>query len=355
MLMDLGHTVYFYGSEGSNPPCTEHIVTHTLREIREEWGEGDNRFEIGYDWKSTQFKHDLNQNGNTELWKKFNERVIRESNKRRKPDDFVICMQGYYQKPILDALDLFLTVEPGIGYRGSVPKLSSGKTVYRGFESTYIMHFTYGSQFPFQSVNGANYDRVVPNYFDGNDFKVGKGDGDYYFFIGRLISRKGIMTAILATQALGKKLIIAGQPDDSEKINLDYPHVEYVGYVEPEERTKLMGGAIATFVPTDYLEPFAGTHIESTLCGTPVLTTDFGVFPDTVINGVNGYRCHTLNDFVQRARDCSKLDRKVIKQGAERYLTSNMQWELEKWFRDLYQLYLSTDGKTKGWGHIEMV
>lgn len=354
MLTNLGHTVYFYGAEGSNPPCTEHIVTHSLSDIRKEWGDGDNRFEIGYDWKSTQFRHDMNNNGSTETWKRFNQTVIEEVNKRKKPDDFIVCMQGYYQKPILDAVDLFLTVEPGIGYRGSVPSLQSGKTVYRGFESTFIQHFTYGSQFPFQSVNGAYYDRVIPNYFDKQDFKVGKGDGDYYFYIGRLIHRKGIASAVLATQALGKKLIVAGQPDEHEKPNINYPHIEYIGYVEPEERTRLMGGAIATFVPTEYLEPFAGTHVESMLCGTPVLTTDFGVFPDTVINGINGYRCNTLNDFVQNAKRVQSLDRKVVRQTAERFLMDNMQWTLEKWFRELYQLYLSaTVPGTKGWTYIE--
>ena len=61
MLKDLGHTVYFYGAEGSDVPADEFIQTHTLKDIRKEWGEGDNRFEIGYDWKVKNFKHDFNK------------------------------------------------------------------------------------------------------------------------------------------------------------------------------------------------------------------------------------------------------------------------------------------------------
>jgi len=353
MLLALGHEVYLYGAENSDVPCTEHIQTHTLKEIRDTWGEGDNRFEIGYNWQETQFKHDINEGGTTELWRNFNKRVVQEIEKRKKPDDFLVIMQGYYQKPIADAVGLYLTIEPGIGYRGSIPKLSNGNPVFRGFESTYMENFAYGSEHPFKSIDGANYDMIVPNYFDPKDFKVGKGNGDYYFYIGRLIHRKGIAVAVEACRALGKKLVIAGQPDDIEKPRIDFPHCEYVGYVGPEERTRLMGDAIATFVPTQYLEPFAGTHVESMLCGTPVITTNFAVFTDTVINGVNGYRCRTLNDFVQAAKLAPKLDRKKVRKSAERFLMPNIQNDLERWFRDLYQVYLSTDGKTPGWNYIE--
>lgn len=353
MLLALGHEVYLYGAEGSDAPCTEFIQTHTLSDIRKEWGDGDNRFEIGYDWTTSQFRHDINVNGSTELWKRFNAKVIRSINKRKRPDDFLVVMQGNYQKPIADAVDLYLTIEPGIGYRGSIAKLASGKSVWRGFESTFIQNFTYGSQHPYESINGSNYDMIIPNYFDPKDFEVGRGKGDYYLYVGRLVPRKGISIAINTCRIIGKKLVLAGQPDETDSVKIDFPHCEYVGYVGPEERTKLMKDAIATFVPTQYLEPFAGTHVESMLCGTPVITTTFGVFTDTVIQGVNGFRCSTLNDNVQAAELVKKLDRKGVRASAEQYLMPNIQDKLEKWFRDLYQVYLSTDGVTPGWDYIE--
>ena len=48
MLLSLGHEVFLYGAENSLAPCTEFIQTHTLHEIRQTWGTGDNRFKIGY-------------------------------------------------------------------------------------------------------------------------------------------------------------------------------------------------------------------------------------------------------------------------------------------------------------------
>lgn len=359
MLLSLGHEVYLYGAEGSDTPCTEFVQTHTLSDIREAWGDGDNRFEIGYDWKSTMFRHDIN-GPKTKTTEKFIANAIEEINKRKRPDDFLVIMQGFFNKPIADGVNLFLTVEPGIGYRGSVREVGTGYSVYRGFESTYIQNFIYGADSGKADINGNYYDRVIPNYFDPKDFEYSEEKEDYFFFIGRLIYRKGVETAVKAVREYNRKtgknckLIIAGQKDDVEKPNYSDDFCEYVGYLEPEERTKYMAHARAVFVPTIYLEPFGGVNVEAQLCGTPVITTDFGAFTDTVVHGVTGYRCHTLNDFVNACFKVEKLKPKKIRQWAEQYLMENVKWKLEKWFRDLYQLYLSAaDQNVKGWHHVE--
>lgn len=352
MLLDAGHEVYYYGAEGSDVPCTKFIQTHTIKQIANTWGDGDNRFEIGYDWKATGFRHDFNQD-RTPLTKYFNQKVVEEINKVKQPDDFLIVTMGTYQKPIVDAVKLFLTVETGIGYRGSFAP-------YRAFESTYIQNFTYGSQHPFESINGSYYDRVIPNYFDPEDVEFSEKSDDYYLYIGRLIQRKGVLTAIKACNHLGKKLIIAGQGGKvvdgkliGEDFEADAGTWEYVGYVDVAERKKLFAGAMATFVPTEYLEPFAGTHVESMLSGTPVLTTDFGVFPDTVINGVNGYRCHTLQDFVENALRIKKLDRRTVYIYAQRFLMDNVVELYLKWFNELHNVWESTVSDKKGWHRLE--
>ena len=65
MLTSLGHTVYFYGCEGSDVKeyCKSdnlHFVkTHSLSDLRADYGIGDNRSELGYPWWNMDFKHDL--------------------------------------------------------------------------------------------------------------------------------------------------------------------------------------------------------------------------------------------------------------------------------------------------------
>jgi len=331
MMVSLGHEVIIYGAQGSEVPC-ELVETHTLKDIRKEWGEGDNRFEIGYNWKVKNFKHDFNSQ-RTETTKKYYRNCISTIAKRKKDDDFLLLAQGMYQKPIADALGMYLTCEPGIGYRGSYIK-------FRAFESSYLQNFTYGSEHPKKSIDGNPYDRVIPNYFDPNDFEFSDKKDDYFLYIGRMIKRKGVWTAIKATQAIGAKLILAGQADSEIPVYSLPKHCEYVGYVEIEKRKKLMAKAKATFVPTIYLEAFAGTHVESMLSGTPVITTNFGVFPETVQEGM-GFRCNALQDFIDAAKNVEKLDPKTVRKRAERFLMDNVKHEYNRWFNDLYNVFLS--------------
>lgn len=365
MLTSLGHEVFFYGAEGSdveeycNSDKLHFIQTHTLADIRKDYGTGDNRFEIGYNWKVQDFKHDFDTEKKFSTLK-FYAVCIDYINKHKKEDDFLLCTQGQYHRPISEAVKLFLTCESGIGYRGSAPEM------YRCFESFHGMNFIYGSTHPFESINGNYYDRVIPNYFDPDDVEFNAKPKDYYLFIGRMIRRKGILTAYEATKAAGVPLIIAGQGGfvkedghlvDNHPQEYDMPNDsnwKYVGYADITKRKDLMKNAIATFVATEYLEMFGGVNVESRLHGTPVITTNFGCFPELVENGVDGYRCDTLNDFVEALQKVKGLDRKVVRQRAERFLMDNVKWEYQKWFEDLYRVWRSATIKgEKGWNYVK--
>lgn len=347
MLLDLGHEVYLYGAESSDAPCTEHIQTHTLKEIRDTWGDGDNRFDIGYNWKRSEFRHDFNDQA-TPLTEGVRGRCVAEIHRRKKDDDFLLVMQGDYQRPIADKIGLSLTVEPGIGYRGSYAN-------YRAYESAYLQNFTHGSERPRQSIDGAYFHRVIPNYFDEKDFPFEPEKEDYYLFIGRVIKRKGIWTAIRTVGEVKGKLLVAGQESGGGIVRQLPPHCKYIGYIEPEQRAELMGKAKAVFVPTLYLEAFGGVNVEAQLCGTPVITTNFGVFPETVVQGITGFRCNTLQDFVDAAGLVEELDPQRIRAHAERYLMRNVKWEFQQFWEDLYRVYESQgkpEGTIWGWNYL---
>ena len=344
MLLSLGHRVYLYGAEDSDAPCTEFIQTHTLQDIRDSWGEGDNRFDIGYDWKSNGFKVDFNTK-RTDCTLKYYANCINEINKRKKDDHYLMITQGSYQKLIDDGVKLYMTLEHGVGYRGSYAK-------FRAFESSYIQNFTYGSEHPRQSINGNYYDRVIPNYYDLKDFpedKIADTKDDYFAYVGRQIPRKGIDTAIKTCDAIGAKLKIAGQG----RYKTNSPNVEFVGYVNVEQRFDLMSKAKAVFVPTLYLEPFGGTAVEAMLSGTPVITTDFGAFPDYV-NEFVGVKCNTLADFVAATKIVEDLAPDVIRYYAEeKFSLDAVGRQYHKWFSDIYNNYESTKDKTKkGWHRL---
>jgi len=348
MLLSLGHEVYLYGAEGSDAPCTEFIQTHSLRDIRNAWGDTTDGTisELGYEWKKSEFRHDFNT-PRKDATNQFYRKCIAEIDKRKRADDFLLVMQGAYHRPIADKVGLWLTVEPGIGYRGSYCR-------FKAFESAYLQNFTYGSMHPRESVNGNYYDRVIPNYFDPKDFEFRDKKEDFFFYIGRMIGRKGVLTAVETTKHIGAKLILAGQQDPEIDVKKLPYHCEFVGYLDPPERSSYLSRAKGVFVPTLYLEAFGGVNVEAQLSGTPVITTNFAVFPETVVHGVTGFCCDTLQDFVNAAKSVDSLDPKVIRKHAERYLMDNVKWEYEKWFKDLYQLYLSAVyPEIKGWHYLE--
>lgn len=348
MLHSLGHEVILYGAEGSNAPCTEFVQTHTLSDIRQTWGDGDNRFTIGYDWKSEQFRHDISQE-RVPLTLQFNDFCVEAIKERARITDFLLIMQGWYQKPIDDKLKIPLTIEPGIGYRGSYAQ-------WRAFESSYLYNYMMGKEKPQESANGAYYWRVIPNYWEQEDFPfTEKPSGDYYAFVGRLINRKGLWNAVKAVEHVGGRLLVAGQQSTEIRAHQLPEWVEYVGYVDAKERAELMGNAIAVLVPTYYMEPFGGVAVEAQLCGTPVVTTNFGAFTDTVKHGTTGYRLDTMQDFVEALKVVGELDRRDVRMWAERYLTVNVRWEFEKYWQDLWQWWLSAHDpafKGRGWSYV---
>ncbi|HSG60329.1 MAG TPA: glycosyltransferase, partial [Pseudomonadales bacterium] len=260
----------------------------------------------------------------------FNANAIAEIGKRIQKEDFICLIGGSAQKPIADAFPAHMSVEFGVGYGGVFAK-------YRVFESYAWMHSIYAGWKNPTTADGQFYDGVIPGYLEPEMFPLGDGKGDengeYYLFIGRLIDRKGYRIAQEVCQRLGKRLILAGPGEQSG-------YGEFVGSVGPEERAKLMGGATATFAPTLYVEPFGNVVIESQACGTPTITTDWGAFTENNPDGVSGFRCRTLAEFVQAAEGVKYLDRaKIRNRAVSLYNLDTIGLQYEAYFKRLLTLW----------------
>lgn len=265
MMKSLGHTVYHYGGELSTVECDEHITVMTEEERQGYFGGVDTKKHFyPIKWKADE-----------EYWVKLNTRAIEEIKKRAQKTDFVCIIGGNCQKVLEEQLEN-LVVEFGIGYEGSFAK-------YRVFESYAWMHYTYGKID--QISHGRFMDCVIPNYWDLADFDILEkiDEEPYLFFIGRMIERKGVAIAVDIADKLRMKIKLAGQGLEQvgkheftgHGLRLNSPNIEYLGSVGVADRATLLANAQVTIVPTTYLEPFGGVVIESMLCGTPVVTTDF--------------------------------------------------------------------------------
>ena len=323
MMKSLGHIVYLYGSEQNEAPCDEFITCITKDEQKSN------------NWKKEFFA--IEWNPNVSYWKIMNDNTIIEIGRRIERTDFICIIGGNCQKPISDAFPNHSSVEYGIGYEGVYSK-------YRVFESYAWMHYVYGLT---KQMNGNYYDTVIPNYFDPADFPLGDKKQDYFLFIGRMISRKGAHIAAQVCKELGVKLILAGQgvrEQKDGKIVADdmiiEGDVEHVGVVGVKERGELMSKARAVFVPTQYIGPFEGVHAEAMMCGTPVITTDWGVFSETVYDGLNGFRTRTMGEMIEAAKLCDKLNYKEIRDYAiGRFSLNVVRHQYDTYFQRLLQLW----------------
>jgi glycosyltransferase involved in cell wall biosynthesis len=128
-------------------------------------------------------------------------------------------------------------------------------------------------------------------------------------------------------------------------MTIEGDHIKHMGYANIKQRAELMRRAKAVFVPTFYIEPFGGVSIEAMLCGTPVITTDWGAFPENVIDGITGYRTRTLGEAVWAAKNAHKLDTKKIRD----YAVKNFGTERVKYLYQAYFEQLQTLWEENGW------
>jgi len=124
-----------------------------------------------------------------------------------------------------------------------------------------------------------------------------------------LIAEKGLHLAIQLTEKVGCKLLIAGQGSLADHGYREVPaHVTQLGFIDPQKRKVLMRDAKVLLMPSFYEEPFGGVVVEAMLNGTPVITTDWGAFPETVLHGVTGYRCRNWPQFIWALKNLHTLD-----------------------------------------------
>lgn len=202
--------------------------------------------------------------------------------------------------------------------------------------------------------------RVIPNYFDPSEFELREKKDDFFLFIGRLVPRKGPSLAVEATRQIGAKLVLAGQGVQKiegnkiygeEGLVLEGDHIKHMGHANVAQRSELMGRAKAVFVLTTYLEPFGGVSIEPMFCGTPVITTDWGAFPENVIHGSVGYRTRTLGETVWAAQNLNKLKSpaKIREYAVKNFGLDRAKYLYQAYFEQLATIWNEGSGWHSDW------
>ena len=325
MMQMQGYTVIEYSNEGSESTADEHVVMISATE-----------FDALFNRSETDF-HGNDATVGSEGHQLFEQRLIIALRERLQPQDIICHPFGHAHQQLMAEFPGHQHVETGIGYPTLMPDS------FRIFESYAWMHYHQGKE----NRNGKNYEWVVPNYYDLNDWEPRYEPGQYLAFLGRITPLKGIDTIKAIADHSPWPIVLHGQGDPSP---WTHPNIEYRGPISGIARSEFLRNARALLAPTVFTEPFCGMAVEAMLCGTPVVSVNYGAMTETVTEGVMGYKCHTLQDWIDGINNVGNLDRRIIASIARN------QWSLEacgrrydKIFRQLNDLY------RQGWYEVDKI
>lgn len=333
MMKSLGHYVILYGAENSDAPCDEFVQIISERERRAllEAAPSGN----------CKYQHVI-MDQTRPLWQRSNACAAAEVARRKQPRDLLLTIGGLSQRMVFEFNPDLLGVEYSIGYEGNFCE-------HRVFESRAWMHVCYGKQ---NIGDGRFYDTVIPVFFDPDQFVFNKNRGDFLLYVGRLTERKGVHLACEAAKAAGVILKVIGHGEGKEGQRIlncvKSSGGEYLGPLDWKERNELMSKARAVLTPTLYIEPFNCVAVEAQLCGTPVISTDWGGFTETVEQGKTGFRCSYLGEFVRAIHQVEGLDRKyILTRAIDKYSMWNLRHDYQRYFERLMTRW------EKGWDTLD--
>lgn len=203
------------------------------------------------------------------------------------------------------------------------------------------------------TANGVRIAAIIHHGLDVEQFPIGRGDGGYLLFLGRMAPEKGVAIAARVARRAGRRLLIAAKMweprekqyfEDEVRPLLD-DDVQYIGQAGPDRKVELLGGAAALLNPICWNEPFGMTMIESLACGTPVIARPCGAAPEIVRHGENGFLALHEDALVDAVCRVGELDRNAVRRSAERrFSTTRMVQDHVALYRSLLDGSLLTVG-----------
>lgn len=336
MMKSLGHEVIVYSGEDNDAPCDEHVTCITKREQAKHLGIKGPEDILKYPFANECYQP------HRPWWADWNKRVIKKMEPRAQQGDFLCLIGGgVLFEPLITAMqDRMIAAEYAIGYAGVASRS------WHAFGSSNWQHVVFGLEAAkgtpgYSDWRGRFYDRWIPHYFDPADFTFSASKDGYLLYLGKIKEDKGVNVAARAAKATGRKLIVAGQGPTP----VEYGEVRN-RYIDAEERRELLAGAAAVFVPSLYTEPFGMIAVEALMSGTPIITTPWGGLGEINVDGVTGYKCNTMQDFVDAVSKIDNIDPADCYAYGMRYAMDNVRHEYQRWFDDLAGLW------GEGWGKL---
>lgn len=113
-----------------------------------------------------------------------------------------------------------------------------------------------------------------PIEIDPQKEKIEYTKNKYYLYVGRVSKEKGVDLFCKAITELKLKGIVVGDGSEKEKLQNEYPNIQFVGWKNSDEVKEYMKGARALIFPSRCYEAAPLTNIEALLLGIPSLVSN---------------------------------------------------------------------------------
>ncbi len=174
---------------------------------------------------------------------------------------------------------------------------------------------------------------VIHPPVDVERFGAPQEPGDYFLFVGEVVSHKRVEVAIEAASRANAKIKVVGDgPERRRLADLFGSTVEFVGRVTDSQLNDLYARAKALLVPN--IEEFGIAAVEAQAAGRPVVATNRGGTRETVMDGVTGILvAHgTASEFAEvlTTTDFSTFNSAKIMEHAQQFSATRFRNELSE-------------------------
>ncbi len=211
--------------------------------------------------------------------------------------------------------------------------------VYRKYKDTYYV-----------SISDSDRDTELPylgtvyNGIDLTNITFSQNAGDKLVFLGRIHPDKGAHLAIEVAKACGKDLVIAGIIQDQAyfdnliKLHINESSIQFIGSVNPVERDKLLGEALAVLHLNTIPERFGLVMAEAMAAGTPVIAADLGSCREVILDEQTGYLVKNVTEAVEAVSKIGNIKRSKCRQHVEDNFTiDRMVSGYEKVYEEIFR------------------
>lgn len=138
-----------------------------------------------------------------------------------------------------------------------------------------------------------------------NDSKViDASQNSYYLYVGRISKEKGVDLFCQAITELGYKGVAVGDGDEKQKLEDNYPNIEFVGWKNKNEVKEYMKNAKALIFPSRWYEGAPLTTIEAFSVGLPCIVSNKCAASEFTQNNINGLLFDgTIKDLKEKMKE----------------------------------------------------